>query len=44
MTVVESKIENTVTDKDAPISEVADVLVVADVMPFVTALSDRLKT
>lgn len=31
------------TDKDAPIAEVADVLVVADVMPFVTALNDRLK-
>jgi electron transfer flavoprotein alpha subunit len=31
------------TDKDAPISEVADVLVVADVMPFVAALNDKLK-
>ena len=31
------------TDKDAPISEVADVLVVADVMPFVAALNERLK-
>jgi electron transfer flavoprotein alpha subunit len=31
------------TDKDAPISEVADVLVVADVMPFVAALNDRLR-
>ena len=31
------------TDKDAPISEVADVLVVADVMPFVAALNEKLK-
>ena len=31
------------TDKDAPISEVADVLVVADVMPVVAALNDRLR-
>ena len=31
------------TDKDAPISEVADVLVVADVMPVVATLNDRLR-
>ncbi|MDA8129987.1 MAG: electron transfer flavoprotein subunit alpha/FixB family protein [Elusimicrobia bacterium] len=31
------------TDKDAPISEVADVMVIADVMPFVAALTDKLK-
>ena len=31
------------TDKDAPISEVADVLVIADVMPFVLALNEKLK-
>ena len=30
------------TDKEAPISEVADVLVVADVMPFVAALTEKL--
>lgn len=30
------------TDKDAPIGEVADVLVVADVLQFVPALTDRL--
>ena len=29
-------------DKDAPIGEVADVLVVADVMQFVPALTERL--
>jgi electron transfer flavoprotein alpha subunit len=31
------------TDREAPISEVADVLVVSDVMPVVAALNDRLK-
>jgi electron transfer flavoprotein alpha subunit len=31
------------TDREAPISEVADVLVVADVMPIVAALNDRLR-
>ncbi|MBZ4644413.1 electron transfer flavoprotein subunit alpha/FixB family protein [Deferribacteraceae bacterium V6Fe1] len=31
------------TDKDAPIAEVADVLVVADVMQFVPALTSKLK-
>jgi electron transfer flavoprotein alpha subunit len=30
-------------DKDAPISEVADIRVIADVMPFVTALTAQLK-
>lgn len=30
-------------DKDAPISEVADVMVIADVMQFVTALTGQLK-
>ncbi|KAA0259034.1 electron transfer flavoprotein subunit alpha/FixB family protein [Deferribacter autotrophicus] len=32
------------TDKDAPIGEVADVLVVADVMQFVPALAEKIKT
>jgi electron transfer flavoprotein alpha subunit len=31
------------TDRDAPIAEVADVQVVADVMPFVSALNEKLK-
>ena len=31
-------------DKDAPIGEVADVLVIADVMQFVPALTERLKS
>jgi electron transfer flavoprotein alpha subunit len=30
-------------DKDAPISEVADVMVIADVMPFVAALTEKLR-
>ncbi len=30
-------------DKDAPISEVADIMVIADVIPFVTALTGKLK-
>ncbi len=30
-------------DKEAPISEVADVMVIADVMPFVAALTEKLK-
>ncbi|MGA1846094.1 electron transfer flavoprotein subunit alpha/FixB family protein [Deferribacter abyssi] len=32
------------TDKDAPIGEVADVLVVADVMQFVPALTEKVKS
>ena len=32
------------TDKDAPIGEVADVLVVADVKQFVPVLTERLKS
>ncbi|BAI81286.1 electron transfer flavoprotein, alpha subunit [Deferribacter desulfuricans SSM1] len=32
------------TDKDAPIGEVADVLVVADVMQFVPALTEKIKS
>jgi len=31
-------------DKDAPIGEVADVLVVADLKQFVPALTDKIKS
>ena len=32
------------TDRDAPIGEVADVLIVADLKQFVPALTERLRT